>query len=75
MLFRYRELLESHFEELAEIVPTARCQTKRGGVELRGPREVLWTVCATSRLAETVRVRIGHFEARAFARSLMGLED
>lgn len=53
--------------ELAELAPQANCSVRRGGVELRGDREVLWRLCAHSRMAETVRVRIGRFEARDFA--------
>jgi len=60
-------------EELAELAPDATLHQRRGGVELRGAREVLWTVCAGSRLAETVRVRIGRFEARDFGALEAGL--
>ncbi len=38
-----------------------------GGVELRVPREGLWRVARWSRLAESLRVRVGRFEAKSFA--------
>ena len=59
--------------ELAELLPSASLRANRGGVSLRGDRESLWTLCAGSRLAETVRVRVGHFDARDFAALEAGL--
>ena len=59
--------------ELTELLPKVTAQVRHGGVTFRGTQEVLWTVCAQSRLAETVRVRVGRFKARQFAELEAGL--
>lgn len=59
--------------EIAEISPGAKIRSSRGGVEVRGSRELLWTLAAESRLAETVRVRVGRFKAHNFAELESGL--
>ncbi|MGM0578017.1 MAG: THUMP domain-containing class I SAM-dependent RNA methyltransferase [Myxococcota bacterium] len=59
--------------EVAEIVPGARTSQRRGGVSVHVSREDLWRVAASSRLAESLRVRIGHFPVHDFDELLAGL--
>jgi putative N6-adenine-specific DNA methylase len=59
--------------EIAAIVPSVSCQVRRGGVTFRGEQEALWAVVIQSRLAETVRVRVGRFKARQFSELESGL--
>jgi putative N6-adenine-specific DNA methylase len=66
-------LEEALASELAECLPTVPTQVRRGGVTCRGTQEVLWTISVHSRLAETVRVRVGRFKARQFAELESGL--
>lgn len=53
---------------VAEVEALAGVAPKRleGGVELRAPREVLWRLAHDVRQAESLRLRIGRFEARRF---------
>ncbi len=59
-------------EELASIgVRGTACP---GGAEARGTTDALWTTCFTSRLGESVRVRLRPFEAKDFGALSSGLE-
>ena len=66
-------LEEALASEIAEHLPSVSTQVRHGGVTFRGTQEVLWTVTHRSRLAETVRVRVGRFKARHFAELESGL--
>lgn len=60
-------------EELAEL----GCEEGRqllGGIELRLDTAQLWTVAHRCRLGESLRVRIGRFDARSFEALAQGLE-
>lgn len=54
-------------DELKALIPDSKLVSMDGGVELAGPPGALWRVALSSRLAETLRVRLGKpFEARTF---------
>jgi len=54
-------------DELRSLVPARSAVTASGGVELAGPPRTLWAIALGSRLAETLRVRLGRgFDARTF---------
>ncbi len=54
-------------EELSRIVPAGKAAPVEGGVELAGGPEDLWRIALQSRLAETLRVRLGRaFQALTF---------
>ena len=57
--------------ELAEL--GLRSHPRRGGVEARGSTDQLWQVVLSSRLAESVRVRLKPFRAADFATLQKGL--
>ncbi len=59
--------------ELERLLPGTRVKRRGGGVELWVPREGLWTVAHWSRLASSVRVRVGAFEAARFEELEAGL--
>lgn len=53
--------------ELSPLVPDGKAHAVAGGVELSGAREDLWHISLYSRLAESLRVRLGRpLEARTF---------
>ncbi len=61
-------------DELVDLGLARRALTPcEGGFEVLGTREVLWTLATRGRLAESIRVRIGHFEARRFEQLEAGL--
>ena len=66
-------LEEALSAELASLVEGARLQRRQGGVSFRCSQEALWRVAHMSRLAETLRVRIGRFHAPSFPKLEAGL--
>jgi putative N6-adenine-specific DNA methylase len=60
--------------ECLSLVPDAVPIERRGGVALQGTLAELSTVVRQSRLAESVRVRVKHFDARSFPALNKGLE-
>ena len=60
-------------EELTEILPGTRLRSMGGGVELRVTDEELWKVAVCTRLGESLRVRVGRFEATDFRALKVGL--
>lgn len=63
------ELLD---REVADLGVTGG-RIRGGGLSFQATREQLWTVALSSRLAESVRVRLGRFEARDFEALKAGL--
>ncbi len=59
--------------EVASVWPADEVRKVRGGVTLFAPVEALWTVVMRARCAETVRVRIGRFDATSFVDLERGL--
>lgn len=59
--------------EAAQVWPDDEIRRVRGGVTLFAPTEALWHVVTRVRCAETVRVRIGRFEATSFFELEQGL--
>ena len=54
-------------KELKALVPDGKATPVEGGVELNGAREDLWHIALYSRLAESLRVRLGRpLETRTF---------
>lgn len=60
--------------EIQHLLPKAKLRVLGGGVSTRMSREDLWTVVWHSRLGDSVRVRVGRFEARAFSHLEAGLK-
>jgi len=61
-------------QELTDLGIGAKQTSVTGGMELMGDRQCLWRLCRDSRLAESVRVRLGPpFAARSFDDLLAGL--
>ncbi len=60
-------------EEVRALGITGRLRAHAGGVEVQVDREGLWTLACRSRLAESLRVRIGRIEARRFEALEQGL--
>ena len=57
------DLLEA---EIKRLVSPTKLTRRPGGVELRVSRENLWRLAHEARIPETVRVRVGRFEARTW---------
>ena len=59
--------------EFATLLPGVRSSAREGGLELRVTQQQLWILATGSRLAESLRVRIGRFQARTFDELKAGL--
>lgn len=67
---RFEVLLD---EELQRLLPDRRRARKRGGTEIRVATEELWTLAHDLRIAESLRIRVGHFPAGNFDELTAGL--
>lgn len=68
---RFEVLLD---EELQQLLPDRRRARKRGGTEIRVTPEELWGLAHDLRIAESLRVRVGHFPAGNFDELINGLK-
>ena len=61
--------------ELEDLGHPAQPYTTHGGVELQGDDEALWALAHSTRLAESIRLRLGRFPARKFDELRVGLRE
>lgn len=59
--------------ELTELLPGIKQRDRLGGIELRTDHAGMWRIATHSRVCESLRTRIGRFEARNFAALEAGL--
>ncbi len=60
-------------DEIRELLSGVRLKVKTGGIELRLTREQLWALAHQTRVAESIRVRVGRFTARTWSSLEAGL--